>query len=129
MKKYIFILLLFLFVEMNAQMSEKLFVIFNTDETCSLEKIKIDRTQTKYVLKSKSDSLVMQKTNVKSRHIRKIEVENNRNKINACDLITQGIKKYIELIENKKIYLLVKCKSKFEIIEVEGLIFYEKAQD
>lgn len=129
MKKYISILSLFLFVEMNAQTNEKLFIIFNTDEKCSLEKIKIDKTQTKYVLKSKSDSLVMQKIEVKSKYIRKKEVENNRNKINACDLIAQGIKKYIELIENKKIYLLVKCKSNFEIIEIEDLIFYEKSQN
>lgn len=112
---------------MNAQNTEKVFILFNESKECKLEKIKTDNT-IKYILKNKSDSLVMQKTKAKVKYIKKEKVD-RMNKIDACDLIALGIRRYLELIENKKIYLLSKCKTKFETIEVDSLTFYEKAQN
>ncbi len=127
MKKYIYILSLFLIFKMNAQNTEKVFVLFNESKDCKLKKIKTDNT-IKYILKNKSDSLVMQKTKAKVKYIKKEKVD-RMNKIDACDLIALGIKRYLELIENKKIYLVSKCKTKFETVEVDSLAFYEKAQN
>lgn len=120
MKLIIYILSCFLSIQLFSQEKEKLYIISNSKENFN----------NRFVIKKDSDSIVLiKKSNSEKYCIMKRKMGTNLIIINEQDLIKLSIQDYIKLIENRNIYLLFDNNKKYEVVEIDGISFYEKPQD
>ncbi|MEZ4878124.1 MAG: hypothetical protein R2805_11305 [Flavobacterium sp.] len=131
MKKCFYIISLLFFFKVNGQENKKLYIVLDENKECSIKELKKSNSQIISVINSKTDSLVIEQNEMKIIYIKKKDFNNlnGENKINICELLNVGLNNYLNKVENKKIYLLIKCKRKYKIIEVDNLTYYEKGQD